>query len=1378
MWNQQHQTEQGFRGQGGQFNYIQYRTEQKRQASTDPKDRIHTNPFLQHREERQTATTTPTTTTAATANQTGAQGQHTPNFQLKTIGKGGINTPGVFSWSKQELKSPLNKMQQGTSTNWTATADTVQVRIPQAKPFPADRREEWNRKFSTLHPIPEEQGQIRSPPPIMGDIKVMGPMTPTKSMLDLAERITSKQPNEIRLADITTQGTSEGTTVTVALIMDIIKAHILPMGTMPQMHNLAHFLMASKSESLLSYLREGDKLAEFVYNRIARADLLPPFDETKLFPFDTGSLIHDQEIRKRMNTRDATRADYGHMILPFIQRFYPTETARVKQAIQDGKLNDHLRDIVMVPGYFSSIWYAHGRESAFDPPKWVDLHYREEDKTRQGTMTDGSFEDDDDCPRMLDGFSPMNHMGMSVEDIMKMTPRDQKTQALTTLPTILRKLVPKETAADIMINLAMIPDEIFPSYLQPEGFQKCIATADTEEEKITDTRSEYRIRLRLQQTTPEKGQRRRETNGEVVRQWAQALKVLVELKQLEIRIIASPHDSTRVDINIKDTLPVSEILEGYTQTLKRGKGFDIWCITTCPTWGNHQLPYDDTMGTPYYSYLTESGVVVTNEESYPANLIPCVALVGSDSRDREDVLHDEYRDQLNAMELNPNFQVIWCSLRNTENRSAMIKCIATTIDQREEVIAAFLKIKKATVRKFYPATHLFTMYVIPQPQGGINMSEITEIIMNQRVREDELTRVALTGLNGCNPFTYYPLEQDGSRSTYTLAEKLLLGIGKDGEEETPNPVRKVNTDTTMTRCYLMAPKEDALELITYAESVIPYFADWIGANVNTKLLKYTAEHWIPKKDPPMAIVGSQVTSATSALTSTTRTDDAPINQKLEELTRMLSLQHQQIQQLIHDRDSGTTAQRELVDTITTTMTTAVATIRADISKQHSNHSTTITNQLKGFSESIENSITSKYSSQEEMLEFFQELITQYDKVIGDVNDCTMAYGNEIAMLRMVMDACTHRVNWLVEDIGSKTLSKPPAPTADKLSTRGMEMMMTAAYDVYREGETRVDTGTAVSERCVQILKEEGLVESTLDGDIVGTDGQGRQREPSTPTTTETTTQTHPPQPKGTPMDSEEATKDYDTSSIAASGDGHQQGTVEKKGNKEMVDVQHLARTPPGQPAHTDIEAELPTTKTETGNEGICSCCSKKSNTLVECKPCGQMFHDECITYNVRLGTLVCEQCEEDHKVYQMKEDDSDGDELVSDNGEDEEEGNEDDSKMSISSNESEEDASTGSKGSSYSKQSQRKRKTTSTTKPSRKHPKPKAAATITTQKEKEISTITIEQTPEKPPRKPAKSTQSTLTRGPGTGTIQLGPSVGRSRTRTQTNSLPQTANKK
>jgi hypothetical protein len=186
MWNQQHQTEQGFRGQRGQFNYIQFRTEQKQQASTDPKDRVHTNPFHQHLDERQTATTTTTTTATSTANPIGMQGQHTPNFQLKAIEQGGINTPGVFSWNKRELQTPLNKMKQGTSTNWTATAETIQVKIPQAKLFPVDKKEEWSRKFSSLHPIPEEQGQIKSPSPLMGNIKVMGPMKPTKSMLELA----------------------------------------------------------------------------------------------------------------------------------------------------------------------------------------------------------------------------------------------------------------------------------------------------------------------------------------------------------------------------------------------------------------------------------------------------------------------------------------------------------------------------------------------------------------------------------------------------------------------------------------------------------------------------------------------------------------------------------------------------------------------------------------------------------------------------------------------------------------------------------------------------------------------------------------------------------------------------------------------------------------------------------------------------------------------------------------------------------------------------------------------------------------------------------------------------------------------------------------
>lgn len=102
------------------------------------------------------------------------------------------------------------------------------------------------------------------------------------------------------------------------------------------------------------------------------------------------------------------------------------------------------------------------------------------------TPTGGSFYVDDDFHSMLDGFAPLNHMGMPIGEVEKLTPTDQKNQALKALPTILKQLLLKDEVADILICLVMIPDEKFPQYLQPEGFQKCLS-GETGAETHIDT---------------------------------------------------------------------------------------------------------------------------------------------------------------------------------------------------------------------------------------------------------------------------------------------------------------------------------------------------------------------------------------------------------------------------------------------------------------------------------------------------------------------------------------------------------------------------------------------------------------------------------------------------------------------------------------------------------------------------------------------------------------------------------------------------------------------------------------------------------------------------------------------------------------------------
>ena len=137
--------------------------------------------------------------------------------------------------------------------------------------------------------------------------------------------------------------------------------------------------------------------------------------------------------------------------------------------------------------------------------------------------------------------------------------------------------------------------------------------------------------------------------------------------------------------------------------------------------------------------------MVTNEEMYLADLIPCVALVGSERHDKDSDIDVEFKEQLDHSGLDVTFQVIWCRLRDNKQET-MMKCIATTSELCRQVIDAFSWIRQASVTKFYPVTHAMEMYAILL-SGHKGILNLTEIIMSQRTYEEDTIRIASTGLN-------------------------------------------------------------------------------------------------------------------------------------------------------------------------------------------------------------------------------------------------------------------------------------------------------------------------------------------------------------------------------------------------------------------------------------------------------------------------------------------------------------------------------------------------------------------------------------------------------------------------------------------------------
>ena len=118
-------------------------------------------------------------------------------------------------------------------------------------------------------------------------------------------------------------------------------------------------------------------------------------------------------------------------------------------------------------------------------------------------------------------------MGMPTDAILKMTPAEQKLRALTTLPTILKKMATKEIVSDILIKLATTPEDVFPAFLLSDGFQKCLDEKASTDKEPAAIYYRSRIRIRKQDGSKQDTQ----TRAMLTQEWLQAAKELIKAKK-------------------------------------------------------------------------------------------------------------------------------------------------------------------------------------------------------------------------------------------------------------------------------------------------------------------------------------------------------------------------------------------------------------------------------------------------------------------------------------------------------------------------------------------------------------------------------------------------------------------------------------------------------------------------------------------------------------------------------------------------------------------------------------------------------------------------------------------------------------------------------
>jgi len=387
------------------------------------------------------------------------------------------------------------------------------------------------------------------------------------AIIDAAARILSTPPGNIKPGDLMVPRSSIGTTVAVAILMGRVRKEILPDLTDIHAHNLAHILMSTNPWILLDHLNDQDKFATYISNIRVKDKPSSPFIETEMCPDRTPLAIRNTYLRGRIDSPTLKRGDYMHIIAAFVECFYPDNLPRVKKTLGN-HTTEELYSMMATPGEFAKVWKSRDRRCTFDPPTWIDLNLPPMDtqKTNLPTVAEEqlSLDEEGDFTSPLDGFQPLNHVGVPADDFSTLTPLEQKAQVILNLPSTLQKLVSPTEAAAIVMALGIVPDEDIAHILHPQEFGKFLNQLQWKDTPPPSPPSEYRVRIRIQSTHENPGT----TSSRAAVTWITLASTFLHAKGHTFQIVKAPFEIDDTPLTVTpEGIPTEAVTMPYTHAL-------------------------------------------------------------------------------------------------------------------------------------------------------------------------------------------------------------------------------------------------------------------------------------------------------------------------------------------------------------------------------------------------------------------------------------------------------------------------------------------------------------------------------------------------------------------------------------------------------------------------------------------------------------------------------------------------------------------------------------------------------------------------------------------------------------------------------------------
>lgn len=868
----------------------------------------------------------------------------------------------------------------------------------------------------------------------------------------------------------------------------------------------------------------------------------------------------------------------------------------------------------------------------------------------------------------LKGFNALDHLGMTAQEFQHLSLNAQKAKIIIDLPSILQTLVSQTEAANIMMALSSLPETEIAATLHPPQFDTFLGQLQWRDE-LTPHAIEHRIRIRFEPTDSHAAW---PSHASLASSWITAATTLLQSLGYTLSITRAPLECTEDNaVTVTNGVTASDgplTVRPYSMKGGNQRGFDIWCTSTCQQFGEEQgsFPFDGPMVNDYFNEIARIGIRTRAMESYPATLIPCVALVNSDRRDRDDLIVSEFKsriERLTPIHMLPYFTVIWCSINGSNDSNVMLKCIATTEDCHQEVTAMFQRLQQATVADTCVMTRTYTFHFHPCLYSGIDMDTIDAIVTDQRQYMEDCIKTVITGFGQQDPFLTippHPQMAGGSSSTNKSIAQLIL----DGTLLTPDgvevfsPVMKVVTDSAHTRCYLISHKGEAGTLLTYTTLLAKKLPTWLG-NTSVPIRTITTE--VDRLILERAQVKQIANSLQQSHQDTQSQFEQRVQASLESLEAIVSTQNQRILALtkqLHSHGIDVTTVKSAVGSMQSSLTTPTVEWRDTIQEVGQQCVDRIIEHLDGHMNAmhkLNNDVEEAHINTSAIL---SDLVDRYDTATTDVYDSNVAYGNELAMLRLMVETCTDRINWLIEDWGYRS-SKPETKTT-KFRPEGVAHLHGEIYEHYYSGRDFREIAAEVREDNERARQEtEATVQSrpTVGSEQKSDPVEGRPPPGANNITPSkgrpTTPRLHdapipPPTPPG-PLRSPKAPPlpdshspdstitPTDTASHLITRRDDDKREIGTSTRSPASSLHSITSAPPTRscdiltpPFNTQESEIIAPQRSDSG--GTCFCCNRKTFTPQECEICQMMFHTECIIFQPKRGLTLCRQCQTDQEL--------------------------------------------------------------------------------------------------------------------------------------------------